>query len=394
MKYLFSKNESELPALNGLRVLSIFLVIIFHLGEIFKTEDQTLIYIRQNFRTGVDLFFILSGFLIYGGLLAENERTSKLDLKIFYLKRTLRIMPAYYFCVLINYFHTQKVYTLFDKIPNPSAAEITNHQKLGRMLSNSWGDFLYISNYFRERLFEFGWSLSVEEQFYLVVPPLCILLLFKVRENLRRNILIVLFFVPLIFRIVYYFCGIDRRLVEAHTETRFDFLILGMLIAELLRWKPQFFKSSNIKTDLLLSFCIILTLLFSFQQTRIYVNSIFIFTLFQLGFGLLFITTLIEGSIWNKIFSLSIFRPIARVSYTMYLWHVSLSSIALFLLYGKNNVELTSFGTYLLVGLFTAFSVFFFCIPIFYVTERPFLALRDYIVKRMKKKKNETMVPN
>ncbi|WP_367897731.1 acyltransferase family protein [Leptospira sp. WS58.C1] len=394
MKYLFSKNESELPALNGLRALSIFLVIIFHLGPIFKTEELTLIHVLQNFRTGVDLFFILSGFLIYGGLLAEYEKTSKLDLKIFYVKRTLRIMPAYYFCILINYFYTQKTYKLFDKIPNPNTADIFNHQKLENMLSNSWGDFLYLSNYFRERLFEYGWSLSVEEQFYLVVPPLCMFLLFRVTENLRRNILIVLFFLPLIFRIVYFFWGIDRRLVEVHTETRFDFLILGMLIAELLRWKPLFFKQRNIKIDLLFSVCIIVTLLFSFQQTRVKVNSIFIFTLFQFGYGLLFIVALIKGSFWNKIFSFSFFRPIARVSYTMYLWHAGLSGIALFLLYGNSNVELTNFGTFLLVGLLTTLFVFLVCIPIFYITERPFLALRDHLVKRLKNKKSETVVPN
>ncbi|GBF40175.1 hypothetical protein [Leptospira johnsonii] len=53
LKYLFSKNESELPALNGLRALSIFLVILFHIGVIFKTENPILINVFQNLRAGV-----------------------------------------------------------------------------------------------------------------------------------------------------------------------------------------------------------------------------------------------------------------------------------------------------------------------------------------------------
>lgn len=384
MKYLFSKNESELPALNGLRALSIFLVILFHIGVIFKTENPILLNVFQNLRTGVDLFFILSGFLIYGGLLDENEKDSKLNLKIFYLKRTLRIMPAYYLCIAISYFQALGAFNHFDKISNPSAADIAEHERLGRVLSNSWGDFFYTSNYFRDRLFEFGWSLSIEEQFYLIVPPLCLFLLFKVSDSMRRMILVILFFIPMIFRLVYYFWGVHRLSIEVHTETRFDFLILGMLIAELARWKPQFFKDRDIKTDLLFGVCIIVSLFFAFQQRRSQVDLIFIFTLFQIGFGSLLIATLIEGSFWNKIFRISIFRPIARVSYTMYLWHGGLAGIILFILYGKSNPELKNLGTFLSVGLFTTILVFLFCIPIFYVIERPFLILRDFLIRRVK----------
>ncbi|TGL65800.1 acyltransferase family protein [Leptospira sarikeiensis] len=387
LPFLFEKREDEHPALNGLRAFSIFLVILFHMGIIFKSDDPRIIWFLQNLRTGVDLFFMLSGFLIYGGLLNEYKRTSKLDLKSFYLKRTLRIMPAYYFCILINYIQAKSAYKLLDKIPTPTQAEIVAHQKLGITLSNTWGDVLYISNYFKERLFQFGWSLSVEEQFYLIVPSLCLFLLFKVKENVRRTILVILFFIPLIIRVVYHFIGIDRILVEVHTETRFDFLILGMLIAELTRWKPEFFQKSTYKTGLLFSVGLLAVLIFTFQLKRTGANSIFIFTLFQLGYGLLFTITLVEGSFWNKIFSLSVFRPVARTSYTMYLWHDPFIGLAIFTLFGKNFSPQTSIWAFLLIGIYATALIFLLCIPIFYAIERPFLALKDFLIRRLKSKK-------
>ncbi|WP_108929850.1 acyltransferase family protein [Leptospira johnsonii] len=398
MKYLFSKNESELPALNGLRALSIFLVILFHMGtgasSILKTDNDIINTIAQNFRTGVDLFFMLSGFLIYGGLLDENFKTSNIDLKTFYLKRTLRIMPAYYICLLINFLQSKSIYKLYEKLPNPTLTQITAHETLGNSLTNSWADILYISNYFHDRLFYFGWSLSIEEQFYLIVPSLCLLLLFKVKDNTRRVLVLILFFLPLLLRTTYYFVGINRFWIDTHTETRFDAIVIGMLIAELVRWRPSYFKNENQRTNLILSIGFLISLSISFLIKRSTGNLVFIFTSFQIAYSLLFILSLIEGSFWNKLLSLSIFRPVARVSYTMYLWHGTLLSLSIYILskiFLNGKIGILAF---LCIGVYSTLFVFILCIPIFYITERPFLALRDYLVKRMKKKKNETMVPN
>lgn len=303
-------------------------------------------------------------------------------------------MPAYYLCLLIGYITSHNTYRLFEKIKNPTSEQTIAHESLGRALSNSWGDILYISNYFPDRLFIFGWSLSIEEQFYLIVPSLCLFVLFRLTNTTRRILILTLFIIPFILRATYYFVGIDKFWIDTHTETRFDAILVGMLIAELTRWKPLIFKSNKFKMNLFLSLGALLFLSIAFLTQRTSRNLIFLFTLFQIGYSLLFIVTLIEGSFWNKFFSLTVFRPIARISYTMYLWHGTVMAISVFVLSNVFPTKDMGFATFLLIGVYSTLFVFAFCIPIFYITERPFLALRDYLVKKMKKKKNETMVPN
>ncbi|TGM85495.1 acyltransferase family protein [Leptospira licerasiae] len=400
MKYLFSKNDSEIPALNGLRALSIILVIFYHFwhyanGNYWLNYEHPLIKIFfRNFRTGVDLFFILSGYLIYSGLLQEKKKTDTLNLKIFYLKRTLRIMPAYYICLIFTYFHSKSILSFYKSATDPSPKGIEEIQRLTSMISHSWGDFFYVSNYFNERLFIFGWSLSIEEQFYLVIPGLCLLLFFKMSDKIRRISLLGLFFIPLIFRIIYMLFGLKEDVILFHTETRFDTLICGMLIAELVFWKPDFFKSENSKFVYLLGLGAVLFLSLAYLTERVGWGLVFNFTGFHLGYSSLFILALWKGGIINRFFSLPIFRPFSRISYTMYLWHTPCTAIALGIIFGTKIPKSLNWEQFWIYGAFAVIVSFIICIPIFYITERPFLALRDYLVKRMKKKKNETMVPN
>ncbi|MGJ4744765.1 acyltransferase family protein [Leptospira sp. SA-E8] len=400
MKYLFSKNESELPALNGLRALSIFLVILYHFWDnaershLLNYTNPLIRIFFHNFRTGVDLFFILSGFLIYSGLLQEKERTNTLNIKMFYLKRTLRIMPAYYICLIATYFYSKNLLSFYKSHPDVSVDGVARIGRLTSMISNSWGDILYISNYFKHRLFLYGWSLSIEEQFYLVIPGLCLLFFFKMSDKIRRISLLGLFFIPLILRSIYMSFGSTEAVMLYHTETRFDTLICGMLIAELVSWKPDFFKSENSKIAYSLGLGAILFLSLAYLTERIGWGLVFNFTGFHLGYSSLFILALWKGGMINRFLSLPIFRPFSRISYTMYLWHTPCTALALGIIFRTKAPESLAWGQFWLYGFFAVIVSFLVCIPIFYITERPFLALRDYLVKRMKKKKNETMVPN
>ena len=166
-------SRSHLPALDGLRAVSVLLVIGLHswyaLGLSKRSVYHELAYVPGDL--GVSLFFVLSGFLITRLLLAEQRDTGDLSLPRFYLRRTLRIFPAYYCFIAL-------------------AWALDNHHRVwtGVTLAAASG---YVWNYFalahpsgQSHGPEFGghlWSLSIEEQFYLLWP-------FALKQLLRRRI--------------------------------------------------------------------------------------------------------------------------------------------------------------------------------------------------------------
>src|SRR5581483_8312292 len=91
------KEEKRIPELDGLRGIAILMVLLFHFSDIFGNVHGPFRGLRTIFIpgwTGVDLFFVLSGFLISGVLL--NAKESRHYFKDFYIKRVLRIFPVYY----------------------------------------------------------------------------------------------------------------------------------------------------------------------------------------------------------------------------------------------------------------------------------------------------------
>jgi peptidoglycan/LPS O-acetylase OafA/YrhL len=143
-----ASSPRRIPSLDGLRGLSILLVLCGHLSGIALPDafDKTA-------TLGVTVFFVISGYLITGLLIRERERTGHVSLRMFYLRRTLRIFPAFYAFVI--------------------AACV---MKLLGAITLRPGDLLagatYTMNYHFDRAWPLGhlWSLAVEEQFYLLWP--------------------------------------------------------------------------------------------------------------------------------------------------------------------------------------------------------------------------------
>lgn len=157
--YLSTKHFGSL---DGLRALSI-LAVIWHHTAGATASGSVLPHFGAH---GVTLFFAISGFLITTLLVREFARKGHIDLKAFYIRRSLRIFPAYY-AVLCLY--AIAVY-LFES-NSPDGLEFIRNLKYFAT---------YTSNIFVELdervIFYFAWSLATEEQFYLVWPPLLILL--------------------------------------------------------------------------------------------------------------------------------------------------------------------------------------------------------------------------
>lgn len=147
--------RKHLMLLDGIRAIAILAVLWHHSG------GQTLLKweLFERGYLGVDLFFVLSGFLITHLLIKEKRTKGSISLSKFYMRRTLRIFPLYY-----GYLFALLAWTA-----------ATHSPKLGMMLSSLPYYLLYISNWMPAEKYHFfhrAWSLAVEEQFYVLWPAL------------------------------------------------------------------------------------------------------------------------------------------------------------------------------------------------------------------------------
>jgi peptidoglycan/LPS O-acetylase OafA/YrhL len=177
--------RSRIPSLDGLRAVSLACVLLAHLSGTRHFFRLEMLEIYGNF--GVRIFFVISGFLITGLLLKEHERAGTISLGAFYVRRAYRILPAAYVFML---------------------AMIAAHWH-----ASSWSSILsaltYSSNYLHDKNWVLGhlWSLSVEEQFYLLWP-LTLVLFFRMRLWVVASLLLsgpplrVVFWVLWVYRAV------------------------------------------------------------------------------------------------------------------------------------------------------------------------------------------------
>jgi peptidoglycan/LPS O-acetylase OafA/YrhL len=162
--------EARVPALDGLRGIAILLVMIYHQTVAVGSTllDRFVGFWTLGGWVGVDLFFVLSGFLITGIL--YDSKTSRGYFKNFYARRVLRIFPLYFAVVAVSL-------VILPHIPNWKS------DSLGRINGDEIWYWTYLSNFsiaahsaFRHGILDVSWSLAIEEQFYLSWPVLVFLL--------------------------------------------------------------------------------------------------------------------------------------------------------------------------------------------------------------------------
>ncbi|WP_286937322.1 acyltransferase family protein [Achromobacter sp. UBA4530] len=165
------------PGIDVLRAIAVSLVVLFHANAI-----------RIGW-VGVDLFFVLSGFLI-GGMLLEKIGAGKLSMWEFYSRRALRILPIYYFMILMYYFFKAGA-------PALDWPAIRN-MLYGGLFLQTTGPYFF-PNLIRvdpQFIVDGSWSLVIEEMFYLIAP-LALVLAFKVTKNNLKNVTLIVFLVAL-----------------------------------------------------------------------------------------------------------------------------------------------------------------------------------------------------
>lgn len=351
------------PALDGLRGLAILLVVIYHnFGFIEK-------YFFFGW-LGVDLFFVLSGFLITDILLKQSD--CKNFLKKFYVRRILRIFPLYYLCLIL----------FLVLLPN-----LNTTLNLKYYTDNQSWIWAYLQNW----LYIFKppadtnslnhlWSLAVEEQFYLLWP-LAILLLRKPKYLLIFVSLLLITVLGLRLWIWVNHVA-DLAYYNLYTFTRIDGICIGSMVALLLKINPGFLKRY---TSTIVLFFAVLNFTFFFVNKYYHFSFPYLalagYTTFAMIFGLLVNEAVTRGTkLINIIFSIPLLKFLGRISYGLYMFHwpvyLLISPYLLSWIQQYTSGWPTHFGVSVIATL-AAIAISWFSFSYF---ERYFLKLKDRFI--------------
>jgi peptidoglycan/LPS O-acetylase OafA/YrhL len=240
--------SKRIPALDGLRGIAILMVLMRHSIFVMKTHSRILLPILAAGKltwSGVDLFFVLSGFLI-GGILLDAKHSPRY-FKTFYLRRVFRIFPLYY--LVVGLF-------LFSRLPfRILPGTIGEHVPV----SIPWIAYLTLTQNFwiagLPGAMEATWSLCIEEQFYLVIP---LVIRNLTRRQLVATLVAVVASVPALRVLMHYYYPHGDYFCYVLTPCRADVLCLGVLAAVLVRtpagWRLLLSRRMWLRGGLLLLF--------------------------------------------------------------------------------------------------------------------------------------------
>lgn len=324
-------NSSRLPELDGLRAIAILLVLLSH--HLYTIPNDSIRHIVEMGWVGVDLFFVLSGFLI-GGILLD-QRTATNYYRVFYLRRFLRIVPLYGLLVLpgllILGFGLQSLFA--------------GHSLASQSVAGMWFCALFLQN--AGLSFGFGvpgylgptWSVAVEEQFYLLLPPLVRKLQVK---TLLKILVFAIIFAPILRGILILTFGDSgdagnngnpvSRMCYFLLPCRWDSLLLGVICAFAYRDESCQKWIGNQLRALQMFWCVAamgsIFLLFSSQGHLDPRLGFLGYSLIDVWFAstlLLAVMNPIGGL--HRLLSLSVFKPVATVSYGLYLLQSPMAAI-------------------------------------------------------------------
>ena len=362
----FSDRERQ-PGLDLLRALAIIVVVIYHAALFgFKLPGR----VDRFGWIGVDLFFVLSGYLIGGQLLAPIARDQRMNLGRFFARRALRIMPAY-FVVLAIYFLL------------PSSREYSE------MSQPLWKFVLSIQNIALHggTAFSHAWSLAVEDQFYLALPFLLLFLYRRPRTAIIIPCLLVVGGIALRTFLAAQNPSIDggvsfrgfQAWIYYPTWTRLDPLVFGVALAAIEKFRPQWWRRlTNYAIWLWLPGLVLIVYgLWLGEGDYLTVTACtWQFPLIALGMAALLICAVSPRLVFRRV-AIPGAAFIASIAYSAYLIQkLVIRFVEQFC--ASHNIVLTSAPALICVE----FCVYAAATILFFTVERPFLQLRHRITPR------------
>jgi peptidoglycan/LPS O-acetylase OafA/YrhL len=300
------------PALDGVRGIAIAIVVAFH--AFHWPAAGTL---------GVDLFFVLSGFLITTLLLEEYARSRRIRIGAFYVRRARRLLPAL-FVMLAPFFLLAILATV-----RGGGAPGWLWLRLGAALT-------YTSNVLvaaHPALASAGlihlWSLAAEEQFYIVWPLLLLVLIRRVGVGRVGRVLAVALVVAAIYRLQLLLRGASVERVYYGPDTHADSLLIGCIFGcYFVRGRlPRFaFSERSRRVSIALSLVVVLAtaVLAGRLPSRLAYETQLLPTGFAAAAGVFIVSAALGGSLVARALSARPLVFLGRISYSLYLWHLPL----------------------------------------------------------------------
>jgi peptidoglycan/LPS O-acetylase OafA/YrhL len=332
--------QQRIYYLDLLRAIAIMLVFTGH--TVLSYGSPSYLAPMQFGGTGVDLFFLLSGWLIGSQLFSEHKKFSNIDVKRFWIRRWMRTMPAYFAVLFVT---LTQLYLTKDSVANPLPY------------------FFFVQNYFYPlEYFTISWSLSVEEQFYLVIAPF-ILFIHRFNKNTQSLILIVMLLLPTLFRVLGWFNTLNE------THVRWDCCLMGVLLAHTYFKHPELWTAAKrfIKPALFIGILAYVAF-FYFRWHPPFENYQDPSKLLLAGVFALMVFYAVNKPVFHKPFGYKVVMHISTRSYSFYLLHPEALALS------KRFLGEYNFILYYCVALLVSLLL---SEILYRVVELPFIAMRE-----------------
>jgi peptidoglycan/LPS O-acetylase OafA/YrhL len=348
----------HVPGLDGIRAVAVLLVIGLHYGSLWRNASRTQGLLPGGY-AGVDIFFVLSGFLITTLLVGEKSGTGSVSFGKFYARRALRLLPALY--TVLAAFVAYSIWI------NTSMTEVA--KEVGSVV-------FYVSNFAQvyklPHMIGSGigmtWSLAIEEQFYLVWPAVLVLGVLRFAKT-RPAVLWTIgagVVASALIRIAIWnwFSGYPAAYMRP--DARADGLLIGALCAFLWRWDmvpTRWLSQAAVAGAVFLAFVAVFVKADSF----VFNGG---FTLISAAAGIIILAVVLNVSPLVGPMEWSPLRTIGKVSYGLYLWQTLSLRIAAKALHTHSRAELAVAGLVIMTVAVTASWI---------LIEQPFLRLKKRV---------------
>jgi peptidoglycan/LPS O-acetylase OafA/YrhL len=361
--------KHRVQELTGLRAVAVAMVVLGHAERTLTGGYTGLLAPLRLFsdgRLGVLVFFVLSGFLITSILQVEIKSTGTIRLIPFYVKRALRIWPAFYtYLATVVVLATLGWIDVDHRQVTFAALHIWNYSALLGMAAdnNLHADGAWYLGHF--------WTLALEEQFYWLWPPL---LIYIWRRNSQRVLVFAILFVPLIRVATYFAVPHLRGQLSMMLHTGIDPILIGCFVALNKERLDAWVRSWPGGT--LLPTCVVfgLVILMPLAEKRLggFWSATYGTTLEAALVGIVIVVLYHQNEFWfSRLLRTRLFVFVGTISFSLYLWQQLFA-----------NVNLPIAHAFPLGIIEALAAATFSC----YFIEAPFLRLKDRFSNRQKRR--------